>query len=217
MASTVLVRFPRCFRDIGSEYSIAENDRFLSKYYKIAKEKVEYSCPQNCDRDDAFQFVCIHIVRLFPKRHKWNYHELDNIIRSVIKRKIIDHIKKFNNNIVTNNFGDSIITSEGLLCYQPKIFDDDNKYSKQFTEIRQYIHDNIGLFTQQEIDLFELMILLAKLNKPLTNKTLITGLGYNYMSEEQKKKGNKVIESLSSKVTEKFHNIRANEEFKAEN
>jgi len=182
----------------------------LEKYYPIILEKVRYLCPASRDQDDAIQFVSLHVLNLFPKRHKWDPEGLDNIVRSVINRKVIDHLKKYQNNIVTEGYGDEIIENKGLLStVDDFIDDDDNRWAESLRKVKDYVYDNPSIFTQEEIDLFNIMNMLAKIGKPLNKRTLVRMLGYNYEDEDDRDKGKRVVQLFYSKIIDKFQSRNA--------
>lgn len=135
---------------------------FLKQYEKYIKNACDSRsfCLGN-EYEDCVQFIKVHLVRAYYKKHM--YTNWDRVVRSIIKRKVIDFIKFKNNgigNIINetdyiaslNIDGDVNVDCFELYSDEKNFYDSSSvcfDYAKLFRKIKADIYDN-DAFTENE-------------------------------------------------------------------
>jgi len=187
-------------------------DVILNQFIEDNKEYVNYVIAKNQVgedlKDDAIQFIVMHLLKLFSKRYK--YTDFYWVTRTVIRRKIIDFTSTQERMIKGNTCehqvgGNDDITTEVLL----NLFNTDTSYKEEqrAIDIVDYVRNlnksirdfkNLGqLFSNWDREFFEVLLELYDYGNLTDISEIAPCMGYK---ENEKQEFSLKINSLRTKI-----------------
>lgn len=185
--------------DCGISHLLKQHEHFLDEYEPLINKSVYYDVSNVNDREDVAQHVRVALIKSFKSRYK--YENWDNVVRSIIKRRIKDYLKKSfrNSNKIASEYIDDYVAIDNEICYEEKGF---NEFivREQLDLIKRKVEHNRKIFDITEIEYFEVVCEIYDCGCIVDDELIMQNMGLDSSVSSDKKMYRKISKSFIEKM-----------------
>jgi hypothetical protein len=183
----------------GIQTLLQQHEKFIEEYDDVIREKVCYDVSNINDRDDVSQHVRMALIKSFKSRYK--YDDWDNVVRSIIKRRIRDYLKKTfrQTNNLTNEYTEENTSGEEFF-YEEKGF---NEFivREQLDVIKKRVESNKKHFDSMEYEYFEVICEIYECGFIVDDELIMQNMGLDISNSSDRKSYRKISKGFIEKMS----------------